>query len=171
MRVCKRCGDELPPAVGRGRPKLYCGRPTCGTDIFICNTCGVESLGYPGKVYCSTECRLAGMSKRNRSDPDKQKERGLKGGATVAKKRRGTGSIGYVKENGRHQHRVVAERVLGRELRPSEVVHHENLDKHDNRPNNLIVFPSQSEHARHHKLNHLLTPCNCQGIRLGELDL
>lgn len=35
-------------------------------------------------------------------------------------------------------------------MRPDEVVHHINEDKLDNRPENLIVFPSQSAHIRHH---------------------
>lgn len=35
----------------------------------------------------------------------------------------------YTKQYGRHEHRVVAEQILGRELRPGEVVHHIDGDK------------------------------------------
>jgi len=56
----------------------------------------------------------------------------------------------YPKYHGRHEHRVVAEKMLGRPLRPGEVVHHINGDKHDNRSENLMVFSSQQEHVAYH---------------------
>ena len=56
----------------------------------------------------------------------------------------------YRKRNGRHEHRIVAESLLGRPLKPGEVVHHIDGDKHNNSPDNLMVFSSQSEHARYH---------------------
>lgn len=56
----------------------------------------------------------------------------------------------YTKVFGVHEHRVVAERILGRPLRGSEIVHHRNGDKRNNTPENLVVFQSQSEHAKHH---------------------
>jgi hypothetical protein len=62
---------------------------------------------------------------------------------------RGEGKA-YPKYLGRHIHRIVAERKLGRPLRPGEVVHHKNEDKTDFRPDNLEVLASQSEHAALH---------------------
>ncbi|QOJ37088.1 MAG: HNH endonuclease [Nitrospira sp.] len=64
---------------------------------------------------------------------------------------RGLG-LSYIKQDGKHQHRLVAQRTIGRPLRSGEIVHHLNGDKRDNRPENLEVLSSQSQHARLHNL-------------------
>lgn len=55
----------------------------------------------------------------------------------------------YRKLLGRHEHRMVAEIKLGRPLRPGEIVHHLDGDKHNNSPSNLEIM-SQSQHAKAH---------------------
>lgn len=63
----------------------------------------------------------------------------------------GTGKgLTYEKTFSRHTHRVVAEQKLGRKLIKGEVVHHIDENKRNNHPDNLIVFSSQSEHAKWH---------------------
>lgn len=51
----------------------------------------------------------------------------------------------------RSLHRVVAEKVLGRELTREEVVHHDDRNRINNDPNNLWIFPDHSSHAKYHR--------------------
>lgn len=65
----------------------------------------------------------------------------------------------YVDSNGdkkrQYEHIVVAENKLGRKLGPDEVVHHLNLDKSDNSPDNLMVCSNSQHRTIHQDLEHL----------------
>lgn len=47
-------------------------------------------------------------------------------------------------------HRLVAEQKLGRLLKDEECVHHIDLNKHNNNPNNIIVFKTNGDHIAFH---------------------
>lgn len=111
--------------------------------------CGKEIWQYPSQVkrskehFCSQQCHMAKLNPTRMTEEVKAK---------LSLSRRGSGEgKTYQKQNGRHIHRQVAEQMLGRKLKPGEVVHHINRDKRDNRPENLMIFESQAEHARWHK--------------------
>jgi len=72
-------------------------------------------------------------------------------------------------------HRLVAEWMLCRRLKPSEEIHHINGDTTDNRPENLEVMPTRAHHKARHRAagstrrkpgepNPLITcACGCEG--------
>lgn len=62
---------------------------------------------------------------------------------------RRVGRDGYVTVGGVLEHRLIAEAVLRRRLTEKEIVHHDNGQKADNRPENLVVW-DRAEHTRHH---------------------
>lgn len=109
-------------------------------------TCKKEATKNPYEkgLFCSSRCALAFIRTKKH-----QKEAGKKGGLANIIKYRGTGSKTYVKENGRHQHRVVMEKKLGRKLRKGEIVHHIDHNKKNNKPSNLQVM-TQAQHCRLH---------------------
>ena len=105
----------------------------------ICQLCGKAVEVEPYRVkrfkFCGLVC--------------KQRAAGLVRGAQIAATR-GTGWVSkYVKRNGRHEHRIVAEQMLGRPLRRGEIVHHKDGDGHNNDPANLQVM-YQPDHVRQH---------------------
>ena len=48
------------------------------------------------------------------------------------------------------EHRLVMEEKIGRYLLPREIIHHENGNKQDNRPENLHLHSSRAKHVQYH---------------------
>lgn len=50
-----------------------------------------------------------------------------------------------------YEHRLVAEQKLGRRLKPGELIHHQNGDKADNCPKNIVIVGGNAEHYVYHR--------------------
>lgn len=143
----------------------------------VCDWCGKLMHRYPSQIkernFCSRACHGHFASKSDNPDGyhyrdfSKNSERftrlNLEWNPTrvtqetrlkirAARLNTGNGKT-YEKFLGRHTHRVVAEIMLGRPLEPGEVVHHKDGDKRNNSPDNLMIFSSQAEHAKWHKIH------------------
>lgn len=156
-KFCKKCG-----CVFKDKPsgrKVYCGR-VCATKQVTadCLTCGKEVTRAQSsmlkEVYCNMACAKVGKSKRFTKmniemNPDRMT---LEVRTKLRFHRLGKGEgKSYEKTFGVHTHRIVAAEKIGRPLKKGEVVHHKDENRRNNNPDNLHVFSSQAEHARHHK--------------------
>lgn len=108
----------------------------------MCVVCGAGFSVIPSRVakgakYCSYRCHQIGEGRKG----------GFVRGAQMKAMSQG---LSYPKIGGRHAHRVVMERKLGRSLQAGEIVHHEDRNRLNYAEDNLELLPSQSEHAREH---------------------
>lgn len=124
----------------------------------VCFRCGKVFERYPGRqknkrTFCSRECYNAQMGEENLTKRVNQV-----GGMTLeerkkiaATKRGKHNGRTYEKTFGRHTHRIVIEKLIGRPLAPGEVVHHIDCNLRNNNPKNLMLFSSQAEHLKWHR--------------------
>ena len=134
-----------------------------------CRVCGAPVWRYLSEwnhrpvPLCSTPCVKQHRSETNRGEknPDWKGGRYIEPGKGYVMVRNPghprARQNGYVLE-----HILVAEEMLGRPLKPGEVVHHRNEKMADNRPENLEVYESNVAHRLengHYTPKH--PPCRC----------
>lgn len=114
-----------------------------------CAACGTtfqrtqrNGKGGKPKRYCSPKCRYAHM--RGELHPNYSGGRYVPKGndyVTTLQPGHKRAHRGRVKE-----HILVAEKMIGGELPAGAEIHHENGNKQDNRPENLVVCPTRKDH-------------------------
>ena len=132
-----------------------------------CIICNKEFLSFPSQpiLHCSKKCSIITVKKKLKKHglPKnwhskigfKSKENNIKwnGGRSksckyikiLVENHPYSHSDGYVFE-----HRLVMEKHLGRYLDPKEIIHHIDMNEHNNNINNLILFENNLKHMRHH---------------------
>ena len=120
----------------RKKPARVCKISSCK------NTTEKGSVGYCGKHYA----RVKRYGDPEYITPDNIRITRLREALIKSKPAK---PETYKKFFGRHYHRAVAEKSIGRKLVPGEIVHHIDGDKHNNAPENLQVM-TQSEHVKLH---------------------
>lgn len=143
--TCPQCDRPY----GKRRRCYYCqpGRKRTG-GTKSCEYCGeqIHQAAWEARAsqkrFCSYECKYAA----NRGVEQVYGTRYVRRDGYVAIK---IGIRQYELE-----HRIIAEQMLGRALKPDEQVHHKNGKKADNRPENLEVL-TNAEHQKLH--NHVQT--------------
>lgn len=127
-----------------------------------------------GKTFCRRcSCQLSGVQRLGKpikkSGPRPQvhgaKNATWKGGRFI-------GSDGYVKiyvgpRRYRKEHFLAMEQKIGRPLLPGEVIHHKDLCKQSNAPENLVLFANESDHRKAHNS---LIAVNRQLIQNGVIE-
>lgn len=130
-----------------------------------CVTCGSKFLAYPNQVkrgfarFCTKSCQVKNQHANKvpigTRGTKRDKHHNWKGGRFLD-------SDGYVRvlapdhfhtfKNGYvHEHVMIMERIIGRRIKRSEVVHHKDEDKTNNNPSNLELM-TRSQHCAHHEV-------------------
>lgn len=150
-RKCLHCGKEF---------YTHHWRINIGKGKFCCKNCyHIFSKGKHlspqtefkkgQKSYVSPEKRKYGKEHWNWKGGRYKSERGYI--LIIAPNHPNKTKQGYIR-----QHRLIVEQIIGRYLNKIEVVHHINGILDDNRPENLYLFNSHSEHEKFHKKSYQL---------------
>lgn len=166
INECIICGNKFRTILSR-KDRKYCSHkcysvarangkypPYWSGKTRDIETCKKISLKNKGKKIWCTGKKLTMEHRKKLSQAKIGKYIGFK--HPNWKGGRKTDERGYIRiwigiKRWRYEHKLVMEKHLGRKLKTGEVVHHINLDKSDNRIENLILFPNNKAHMTYHK--------------------
>lgn len=148
--ICPVCNKEF---IKRNKTTKYCSnqcRSQAQRKRFVlqCDVCGKEFERHKCHIkennFCSREC-YAEWEKQNCVG---EKSPRYKGGIYHS-------TLGYTflrqpDKTYKAEHRIVAEKIIGRKLQENEVVHHIDGNKQNNSKENLVVI-TRGEHAKIHR--------------------
>ena len=155
-RKCSTCKQEVMKNIDTYRRKNI--KPMPGKCMF----------GKPQRSFCSESCRIKGISAENHYMHNKDKVYIKKQDGYALLKRYGHPNRN--KSNFVQRARLVVEKRIGRYLKPfrngkGELVHHINMNKLDDRDENLLLCDGASNHLLiHATYNKLCKPLMEQGI-------
>jgi len=149
--ICKNCGIEFmanEKFTKNGRAFL-CSKK-CSGEWYTKNYVGEKHHAF-GKEFSDEHKKKIGDSCRgDKNWRWKDGSKMAKGYVFLTIPHETTNDKRYVQE-----HRLVAEKALGRPLKYDEVVHHVNGDKADNRNNNLLICTKSYHSWLHRKMSNL----------------
>lgn len=121
----------------------------------ICKACGKETFSYPSRIqkFCSNLCARVGKHNGNYKNTDffvSSRKPNFCGEIITRKYVRIGTSFKWQLE-----HRAIAEKVLGRKLKSTELVHHINCDSSDNRLKNLLICKKDYHTWLHQRMGYL----------------
>lgn len=138
---CDQCGKQIYKHSSQIKKHNFCSR-NCA-NLFSRKT----NPRY--REFKNYDAISANMSQINlRLNPSRMTEERKRKIGETRHKRLFTGKS-YMKINGRHLHRVIIERHIGRKLRSDEIVHHIDGNFQNNEISNLKIV-TRSEHAKIH---------------------
>lgn len=147
--TCPQCKQEF--YCNKRRNKVFCTKrclsafhqqnhPRRNLVTNTCACCGTSFTVKPGRA---NSARCCSHSCATRMRTPEQRAKGVKTRKLHSHKKN------YARINRQSEHRVIMAGLIGRELLRSEVVHHINGVRGDNRIENLMLMTS-SDHAKLH---------------------